>query len=192
MSYKYTEDELQKVAQEMYRLMTKGASSVLNYFSAFKLAQSLINPNRTYSTNFPNERLMKELRGRVNKLFANLKNKPIVEVVIDEQTSQLKANDILKKLHSGAGKIACPLIEALNKPQKLKTRKLLTGNVVEELENPVEIVISTTCPKKWVLVDLETGDQYSSLGMNPVTKRQSFVKPIRRVVIPKPLKKKEK
>ena len=111
---------------------------------------------------------------------------------MDELTSKSKANDIMKKLHSGAGKIDCPLVEAINKPKQIKTRKLLTGNVVEELANPVEIVISTTCPKKWVLVDLETGDQYSSLGMNPATKRQSFVKPIRRVVIPKPLKKKEK
>jgi hypothetical protein len=204
MSFKYTENELQRVANEMYRLMTKGSSSILDYFPAFKQAQSFVNPRNIYSTNFPNKQLMKELHVRVNKLFANLKNKPEVKVVIDVSTSQLKVKDIMKKLHDGAGKsakinnesvtvkitkIVCPLIESVNKPLISKTRKLLTGNTVEELDEPVEIVISTICPRKWVLVDLETGEQYSSLGMNSVTKLQSFVKPIRRVVIPKPLKK---
>ena len=200
MTFKYTEDELQKVAIEMYKLMTKGSTSVIDYWPAFKMAQSKVNPKNSYSINFQNPKLMKELKNRINKLFSNLKNNQIVEVVVDVPSVQIKVDDLMKKLNGARNQtkitesltenIVCPLIESINKPLTPKTRKLLTGNVVEELTKLVEIVISTTCPKKWVLVDLETGEQYSSLGKNPLTKHQSFVKPIRRVVIPKPSKNK--
>jgi hypothetical protein len=42
----------------------------------------------------------------------------------------------------------------------MKHRKLLNGDKVEELENPVTITVYTKCPAKWMLVDMETGERY--------------------------------
>lgn len=39
-----------------------------------------------------------------------------------------------------------------------KTRKLITGKRVPELSTTIDITISTKCPKKWALVDMETGE----------------------------------
>lgn len=74
----------------------------------------------------------------------------------------------------------------------MKYRRLLTGKLVPELEKEVSIIISTKCPAKWVLVDLETGDQYGSTGTNtPVSDKkyleQHFVKPLKRFKLPKRL-----
>lgn len=46
----------------------------------------------------------------------------------------------------------------------MKTRKLKDGRRVKELKNEVSIVINTKCPAKWLLTDLETGDQWTSTG----------------------------
>ena len=40
-------------------------------------------------------------------------------------------------------------------------RKLLNGKKVPELEEAVDLTIHTKCPEKWVLLDLETGQQYT-------------------------------
>lgn len=40
-------------------------------------------------------------------------------------------------------------------------RKLLNGKKVPEFEEAVDLTIHTKCPEKWVLVDLETGQQYT-------------------------------
>jgi hypothetical protein len=42
----------------------------------------------------------------------------------------------------------------------LKTRILQDGRVVEELEEARTLSIKTRCPDKWMLIDMETGEQY--------------------------------
>lgn len=242
--FKWSEYELQRVAKEMYKLMTAGKSAIVEHWPAFKKAQFTANPAYKYSVNFQNTDLMKELRRRVTQLFNAGCVKPVVKEVINPIEAQVKAHGILRKI-TRAGALWVPpdqnaapeqLVKstyqgAILDPTKLrrlrmedvcdelvehilpasrtstpmppvkppkdvtKTRKLLTGNVVEELDHRVIITINTTCPKKWVLVDLETGDQYSSPGKpasfydSPYT-RQSWTKPTRRVTIPKPKKQK--
>jgi hypothetical protein len=39
-------------------------------------------------------------------------------------------------------------------------RKLLTGKYVEDFEKAVDLTIHTKCPEKWLLIDLETGQEY--------------------------------
>lgn len=46
-----------------------------------------------------------------------------------------------------------------------KFRKLQDGVNVYELENPVELVVFTKVPMKWLLIDRETGEQY--IGTTP-------------------------
>jgi hypothetical protein len=45
----------------------------------------------------------------------------------------------------------------------MKDRILLNGQMVSSLEEPVFLEIYTRCPKKWLLVDLETGQEYRGL-----------------------------
>lgn len=42
----------------------------------------------------------------------------------------------------------------------MNTRTLLDGNTVPELDKPVTLEVYTKCPKKWMLVDLQTGERY--------------------------------
>lgn len=42
----------------------------------------------------------------------------------------------------------------------MKTRKLLDGKEVPELEKSVKLEIKTKCPRKWLLTDLQTGEKY--------------------------------
>lgn len=39
-------------------------------------------------------------------------------------------------------------------------RKLINNQYVQELENAVDLTIHTKCPEKWLLIDMETGQQY--------------------------------
>lgn len=39
-------------------------------------------------------------------------------------------------------------------------RKLLNGSIVEETETAVDLTIHTKAPGKWLLIDLETGQEY--------------------------------
>lgn len=41
-----------------------------------------------------------------------------------------------------------------------KSRKLITGEEVKELDEPKILIVKTKCPEKWKLVDMETGEQY--------------------------------
>lgn len=56
----------------------------------------------------------------------------------------------------------------------MKHRNLLDGSKVEELDIPVTITVYTKCPKKWMLVDMETGEHYQgtskSLEINQLNK----------------------
>ena len=42
----------------------------------------------------------------------------------------------------------------------MNKRILKDGSEAESFDNPVELIIHTKCPKKWKLVDLETGEEY--------------------------------
>jgi hypothetical protein len=39
-------------------------------------------------------------------------------------------------------------------------RQLITGDKAEEFEEAVDLTIHTKCPEKWLLIDLETGQEY--------------------------------
>lgn len=41
-----------------------------------------------------------------------------------------------------------------------KTRILIDGSEVEEFDKAIDLTIHTKCPEKWLLVDLETGQEY--------------------------------
>lgn len=43
----------------------------------------------------------------------------------------------------------------------MKTRKLLDGREVPELEGSKVLSVKTKCPEKWLLIDLETGERYT-------------------------------
>jgi hypothetical protein len=43
----------------------------------------------------------------------------------------------------------------------MRTRILKDGRVVEELEVARQLWIKTRCPDKWLLLDMETGEQYA-------------------------------
>ncbi len=42
----------------------------------------------------------------------------------------------------------------------MKTRTLLDGREVEELDEPITLKVRTKCPEKWMLVDMQTGERY--------------------------------
>jgi hypothetical protein len=42
----------------------------------------------------------------------------------------------------------------------MKTRKLLDGSEVKELDEPKTLTVFTRCPSKYKLVDMETGQEY--------------------------------
>jgi hypothetical protein len=39
-------------------------------------------------------------------------------------------------------------------------RKLIDGSEVEEFDRAVDLTIHTKAPEKWLLIDLETGQEY--------------------------------
>lgn len=42
----------------------------------------------------------------------------------------------------------------------MNKRKLLDGSEVDSFEKPIDIIIHTKAPGKWMLIDLETGQKY--------------------------------
>lgn len=42
----------------------------------------------------------------------------------------------------------------------MNTRKLKDGTEVAELDQAVELKVTTRCPAKWLLIDRETGEAY--------------------------------
>lgn len=50
----------------------------------------------------------------------------------------------------------------------MKTRTLKDGKDVVELDFPIDLVVHTKCPEKWMLIDLETGEHY--MGQNDIEK----------------------
>ena len=41
-----------------------------------------------------------------------------------------------------------------------KYRSLVNGEKAIELDGPVQLIIKTKCPTKWIIEDLETGQRY--------------------------------
>lgn len=39
-------------------------------------------------------------------------------------------------------------------------RKLLDGTEVDSYDKPVDLIIHTKAPQKWLIIDLETGEEY--------------------------------
>lgn len=39
-------------------------------------------------------------------------------------------------------------------------RKLLDGTEVDNYEHPIDLIIHTKAPGKWLIIDLETGEEY--------------------------------
>lgn len=39
-------------------------------------------------------------------------------------------------------------------------RKLLNGETVEDFDSPIDLIIHTKCPSKWLIIDMETGEEY--------------------------------
>jgi hypothetical protein len=42
----------------------------------------------------------------------------------------------------------------------MNIRVLQDGSAVESFDKPVDLIIHTKAPKKWKLIDLETGEEY--------------------------------
>ena len=51
-----------------------------------------------------------------------------------------------------------------------KERTLKNGEKVEELDSPVQLIIKTKCPTKWIIEDLETGQRYRANGNEEIGK----------------------
>ena len=47
---------------------------------------------------------------------------------------------------------------------------------VQELDNPVSLSILTKCPKKWKIVDMETGQEYVASGNYEMYKQWKEIK----------------
>lgn len=42
----------------------------------------------------------------------------------------------------------------------MNKRKLKDGSEIESFEKPVDLIIHTKAPAKWLIIDLETGQEY--------------------------------
>ena len=51
-----------------------------------------------------------------------------------------------------------------------KYRNLKNGKKAEELDLPINLIIKTKCPTKWIIEDLETGQRYRANGNTEVGK----------------------
>ena len=51
-----------------------------------------------------------------------------------------------------------------------KKRTLKNGEVVEELDSSIQLIIKTKCPTKWIIEDLETGQKYRANGNTEIGK----------------------
>ena len=45
-----------------------------------------------------------------------------------------------------------------------KHRVLKNGEKAKELDKPIDLIIKTKCPTKWIIEDLETGQRYRANG----------------------------
>ena len=54
-------------------------------------------------------------------------------------------------------------------------RVLKNGESAIELEKPINLIIKTKCPTKWVIEDLETGQRYRANGSSEIGKMFSLI-----------------
>ena len=54
-------------------------------------------------------------------------------------------------------------------------RKLINGEKVKELNSPMNLIIKTKCPTKWIIEDLETGQRYRANGKEDVGKMFTLI-----------------
>ena len=52
----------------------------------------------------------------------------------------------------------------------IKYRNLKNGEKAKELNSPMNLIIKTKCPTKWIIEDLETGQRYRANGNTEVGK----------------------
>lgn len=57
-------------------------------------------------------------------------------------------------------------------------RKLKNNNFVNQLDDPIALVIYTKCPEKWQIKDLETGQVYIGSLNNFIDYKNLFIKKI--------------
>ena len=57
-------------------------------------------------------------------------------------------------------------------------RKLINGEKVKELNSPMNLIIKTKCPTKWIIEDLETGQRYRANGNEEIGKMFTLIKKI--------------
>lgn len=101
-----------------------------------------------------------------------------VSAFIDLRNDTFRRSDVSKILyplttprsHPKADKLADVLMRELARAGKIqrhghlhwikvnKDRKLRCGRSVPELDGVVKLPLSTHCPRKWISIDLETGD----------------------------------
>ena len=54
-------------------------------------------------------------------------------------------------------------------------RKLINGEKVKELNAPINLIIKTKCPTKWIIEDLETGQRYRANGKEEIGKMFTLI-----------------
>ena len=54
-------------------------------------------------------------------------------------------------------------------------RKLINGEKVKELNSPMNLIIQTKCPTKWIIEDLETGQRYRANGKEEIGKMFTLI-----------------
>ena len=54
-------------------------------------------------------------------------------------------------------------------------RKLINGETVKELNSPINLIIKTKCPTKWIIEDLETGQRYRANGKEEIGKMFTLI-----------------
>ena len=54
-------------------------------------------------------------------------------------------------------------------------RKLINGEKVKELNSPMNLIIKTKCPTKWIIEDLETGQRYRANGKEEIGKMFTLI-----------------
>ena len=59
-------------------------------------------------------------------------------------------------------------------------RKLINGEKVKELNSPMNLIIQTKCPTKWIIEDLETGQRYRANGKEEIGKMFTLIDKMRK------------
>ena len=61
-----------------------------------------------------------------------------------------------------------------------KFRELINGEKVKELNSPINLIIKTKCPTKWIIEDLETGQRYRANGKEEIGKMSTLIDKVKK------------